>query len=143
MNYVPLGSVSFPEATEKLISFRDRLAVEQTQNLKRVQRLSTAIEKADSPDISEGGNLIMGNGCDIPKQNANCGSNIRKPAVINDEGSTSETTADGNVNPSTFDVERGDVESSAGSPSEKTKSASRNSKSEAGMKYSLHLQSLL
>ena len=86
LNYVPLFNVSFPEATEKLISFRDSVAGEQTQNLKYVQGLSTALQTADSPDRSEGVNLIMGSGCDIQKKNANCGSNGLKPVIINDNG---------------------------------------------------------
>lgn len=134
MNYIPLVNVPFPGATEKLISFRDSAAVEQTQNFKCVQRLSTVLGKADSPDRSEGVNLIMGNGCDIQKQTANCGSNDLKPVVINDEGSTSETTAGENVNPSTFNVERCDVEFSTGSPNDKTNNALKSSKTEGGMR---------
>jgi len=134
LNYVPLVSVSFPEATEKLISFRDSASVEQTQNFICVQRLSTVLEKANSSDRSEGVNLIMANGWDIQNQNANCGSNSLKPVGINNKGSTSETTASENVNSSTFAIERCDVESSTGSPSEKTNIVLRSSKTEAGMR---------
>ena len=210
MNYVPLVGVSFPETTETHISFRDSAAVDQTQNLKLVQRLSTALQKADSADRSEGVNVIMSTGCDIQKKNANGGSNGLKPIIINDEGSTSEATAGElyfttdhsnswgnsrdikrscisippcatkdeaslkkqrhlsdiandkitvkyfsqvtetnddnqhkgtceNVNTSTFDIERSDIESSTGGPSENIMDASKNSKREAGMKYCLSL----
>src|SRR6218665_1033856 len=96
-DHVPLVDVSFPEATEKLISFRDSVAMEQTQNLKHVQRLSTALQKADSPDRSDCVNLTMSNGYNIQKRNANCDSNGLESVTINDEGSTSEATA-GEVN---------------------------------------------
>jgi len=139
LNDVPIVNVSFPEATKTLISFPDSAAVEQTQNLKCVHRLSTAFERPDSPGKSVGVTLIVGNGFDIQKKNTNGGSNGLKPVIINDDGGTSETTAGEKFNPSTFHFEIGDIESSTGSPSEKTKNDSRNYKSEAGMIYCLHL----
>ena len=67
--------------------------MEQTQNLKRVQRLSTAHQKTDSPDRSEGVDLIMAAGSGIKNKSINGGSNGSKPVVINDEVSTPEATA--------------------------------------------------
>jgi len=209
---VPLVNVSFPDATEKLISYRDNISAEQAQNFKRVQRRSTALQKADSPDRS-GVHSIMANGCDIQRKNANSGSNGLKPVVRNDEGSTSEATAGyrnfsmtqsnsrgnskdvkfscisippcatkdqeylkkepryltdivnyvveaeyfsqpteivsqhnrtcENVKTSTFDAERGDVEPSTRSPSEKIMDALHKTRHEAGLKYCLLFSAIL